>query len=56
MQYIKDRIEGFDNYFPCWKKKKCKLKHVKQWLILFADYYNKEIVSTLSPTRYFTLK
>jgi len=45
MQYIKDRtIEGFDDYFPC-RKKKCKLKHVKQWLNLLADYYNKEILS-----------
>jgi putative transposase len=44
MQYIKDRTEVFDDYFPC-RKKKCKLKHAKQWLNLFADYYNKEIVS-----------
>ena len=28
MQYIKDRTECFDDYFPC-RKKKCKLKHVK---------------------------
>ncbi len=28
-QYIKDRTECFDNYFPC-RKKNCKLKHVKQ--------------------------
>jgi putative transposase len=42
MQYIKDRTECFDDYFPC-KKKKCKLKHVKQWLNLFANYYNKII-------------
>lgn len=35
MQYIKDKTECFDDYFPC-KKKKCKLKHVKQWLNLFA--------------------
>jgi putative transposase len=32
MQYIKDRIEGFDDYFPCRKKNKYKIKHVKQWL------------------------
>lgn len=30
--------------FPC-RKKKCRSKHVQQWLILFADYYNKEIIS-----------
>ena len=44
-QYIKDRTkEGFDDYFPCMKKN-CKLKHVKQWLNLFAYYYNNEILS-----------
>jgi putative transposase len=40
MQYIKDRTESFDDYFPCMKKR-CKLKHVKQWLNLFVDYYNR---------------
>ncbi len=35
MQYIKDRTEVFDDYFPC-KKNKCKLNHVKQWLRLFV--------------------
>ena len=44
MQYIKDRTEGFDDYFPC-RKKNCTLKHVKQWLNLFAHYYNKEVIS-----------
>ncbi len=45
MQYIKDRTtENIDDYFPCKRKKKCKLKHVKNWLNLFAiDYHNKEI-------------
>jgi len=42
MQYVKDRTESFDDYFPC-KRKKCKLKHVKNWLKLFVDYHNKEI-------------
>ncbi|HXT83241.1 MAG TPA: DDE-type integrase/transposase/recombinase [Verrucomicrobiae bacterium] len=44
MQYIKDRTECFDDYFPC-KKNKCKLNHVKQWLHLYIDQYNKEIIS-----------
>ena len=44
MQYIKDRTESFDDYFPC-KKKRCKLKHVKQWFNLFMDYYNMGIIS-----------
>ncbi len=43
IQYINDRIkESFDDYFPC-KKKKCNLKHVKNWLNLFVDFYNKEL-------------
>src|SRR5215210_1252150 len=44
MQYIKDRTESFDDYFPC-RRKKCKLKHIQQWLNLFVDYYNKEIIA-----------
>jgi len=45
MQYIKDRTEGFDDdYFP-YRKKNCKLKHVQQWLNLFAYYFNKKIRS-----------
>ncbi len=42
MQYIKDRTEGFDDYFPC-KLNNCKLKHVRNWLNLFVDYHNKEL-------------
>ncbi len=44
IQYIKDRIEGFDDYFPC-RKKNCKLKHMKKWLDLFAYHYYKELIS-----------
>ena len=43
IQY-KGRTENFDDYFP-YRKKKCKLKHVKQWLNLFAHYYNMEVIS-----------
>ncbi len=42
MQYIKDRTECFDDYFPC-KVKNCKLKHVRNWLNLFIDYHNSEL-------------
>jgi putative transposase len=42
MQYIKDRTESFDDYFPC-RLENCKLKHVKNWLNLFIDYHNKEL-------------
>jgi len=44
MQYIKDRTEGFDNYFPC-RTNRCNLNHMRQWLNLFIDQYNKEIIS-----------
>jgi putative transposase len=43
IQYIKDRTVGFDDYFPCGKKK-CKLKHVINWFNLFIDQHNKEII------------
>ncbi len=42
IQYIKDRTECFDDYFPC-RKKKCKLEHVKNWLDLFVDHHNREL-------------
>ena len=41
MQYIKDRTESFDDYFPC-KMKNCNLNHIINWLNLFVDYHNKE--------------
>jgi putative transposase len=42
IQYIKDRTECFDDYFSC-RKKKCKLKHIRNWLNLFVCYYNRGI-------------
>ncbi len=42
MQYIKDRTENFDDYFPC-RLKNCKLKHVRNWLWFFVDYHNREV-------------
>ncbi len=42
VQYIKDRTESFDDYFPC-RIKNCKLDHVKNWLNLFVDYHNNEL-------------
>ncbi|MDN5867241.1 MAG: DDE-type integrase/transposase/recombinase [Candidatus Nitrosocosmicus sp.] len=43
MQYIKDRTESFDDYFPC-RKENCKLKHVLNWMNLFVNYHNKEVI------------
>ena len=42
MQYIKDRTESFDDYFPC-RVEHCKLSHVRNWLNLFVDYHNEEL-------------
>ena len=43
IQYLKDRTEGFDDYFPC-RKYNCNLQHVMQWLILFIDMHNRMIL------------
>ena len=45
IQYIKDRTECFDDYFPC-RKYNCKLEHVMNWLNLFVYMYNKMIVES----------
>ncbi len=43
MQYIKDRTENFDDYFPG-HRQNCKLDHAMNWLNLFVDYHNKELI------------
>jgi putative transposase len=40
IQYIKDRTENFDDYFPC-RLKNCKLKHVRNWLRLLSTIITK---------------
>ena len=47
IQYIKDRTECFDDYFHCRKENDCKLKHVMNWLSLFVDMYNREIMEKI---------
>jgi len=38
-QYLKDRVEEFDDYYyPC-TKEGCDLAHVRHWLDLFADMH-----------------
>ncbi len=44
IQYIKDRMESFDNYFPCSKEEHCNLFHVRNWMNPFVDMYNKEVI------------
>jgi putative transposase len=39
MEYVKDRTEIFDDYYPCIKKD-CNLKHVYNWIGLFVFMYN----------------
>jgi putative transposase len=43
IQYIKDRTESFDDYFPC-RKERCMLQHVRNWLNLFTDMHNKMLI------------
>jgi putative transposase len=44
IQYIKDRTENFDDYFPC-KIQNCKLEHIKQWIKAFAYHHNDKIIA-----------
>jgi len=39
IQSFKDRIESFDDYFPC-RRLRCPMNHVKAWLSLCAFYYS----------------
>jgi putative transposase len=43
IQYIKDRTECFDDYFPC-QKDNCTLEHVRNWFNLFVDVHNSMVV------------
>jgi putative transposase len=40
MEYVKDRTENFDDYYPCIKKEDCNLSHVYQWMVLFLFMHN----------------
>ena len=44
MEYIKDRTESFDDYFPC-RKENCRLKHVQNWLTFFLSMHNKGVIN-----------
>jgi transposase-like protein len=39
-QYFKDRIESFDDYYPCIQKGECNLFHVHNWIQFFVSMYN----------------
>jgi putative transposase len=38
-QYLKDRIESFDDYYPCMQIE-CNLLHVYNWIQFFVSMYN----------------
>ena len=54
IQYIKDRTECFDDYFPC-RKNKCKLQHIQRWLNLFVSHHNKGLVYLLTIPRIYSV-
>ena len=41
-QYFKDRIENFDDYYPC-TRNECNLFHVHNWIQFFVSMYNDTI-------------
>ena len=43
IEYLKDRTEAFDDYFPCIRNGICNLQHVHKWLILFVFMHNNII-------------
>ena len=44
VQYIKDRTEGFDDYFLR-RKGKCRLQRMQKWFNLFVSHYNNNLFS-----------
>jgi len=44
-QYFKDRIESFDDYYPCMQKEQCNLFHVHNWIQFFVSMYNDTIAN-----------
>ena len=46
IQYVKDRTESFDDYFPCRsEKRRCKLEHILNWFKMFIDdMHNRSII------------
>ncbi len=43
-QYFKDRIESFDDYYPCMQIE-CNLLHVHNWIQFFVSMYNDTIAN-----------
>jgi len=49
-QVLKDRLECFDDYSPCWKEN-CDRAHVHDWIQIYSFFYNyvKDRTSLGSP-------
>jgi putative transposase len=47
VEYLKDRTEAFDDYYPCMRDRLCNLRHVHKWLILFVFMHNSVIKSSI---------
>jgi putative transposase len=47
IQYVKDRTECFDDYFPSKKDNDCKQMHVMNWLGLFVDMHNRAVMEKI---------
>jgi putative transposase len=45
IEYLKDRTEAFDDYYPCMRAGLCNLRHVHKWLILFVFMHNTIVKS-----------
>jgi putative transposase len=46
IQYLKDRTECFDDYFPC-RKYNYKLEHIIHWMNLFINMHNEMVVERM---------
>jgi putative transposase len=49
IEYVKDRTEGFDDYYPCSKSTlvDCNIVHVYQWMTLFIFLHNLFVQITI---------
>jgi putative transposase len=46
MEYVKDRTENFDDYYPCIKKEDCNLSHVYQCMVLLFLFMHNTVTKS----------
>jgi putative transposase len=52
VQYFKDRVESFDDYYPCNSKRRdCDNGHVYNWVELLVSMYKNTIVAKNNPVQ-----